>query len=64
MYRRGLIAIILACLSGGLLGCGKGVPPAEERPGVKQRQKMQKEKQQQKYMTPEGGPEGSGPGGP
>jgi hypothetical protein len=53
MRRRVLIATILGFLSGGLLGCGgKDVPPAEERPGLKQRQDMQKEKKQGDYMKP------------
>lgn len=49
-----LIAMILALSFGGILGCGSDVPPAEERPGVKQRQEAQKEKKQETYMKPGG----------
>ncbi|HEV2948721.1 MAG TPA: hypothetical protein VGX70_15205 [Gemmataceae bacterium] len=55
MCRRVLVAMILASLGSALVGCGGAdVPPAEERPGLKQRQETQpKEKKQQGYMKPD-----------
>jgi hypothetical protein len=52
MHRHVLIAIMLSFLGGGLLGCNKEVPPAEERPGPKERKEIQKEKSGQRYMKP------------
>ncbi len=55
MGRLGLFGLALAIvLFTGLMGCGgSGTPPAEERPGLKARQDLQKEKAQQKYMKPD-----------
>jgi hypothetical protein len=53
MNRVGLSGLVLTFLFAGVIGCGNSdIPPAEERPGVKQRQEMQKEKKQQSYMKP------------
>jgi hypothetical protein len=53
MRQFGLWGLILGFIFVGVVGCGGAdVPPAEERPGLKQRQEMQKEKKQQSYMKP------------
>jgi len=55
MSRLGLFGMGLAFVLAGVLGCsGSSVPPAEERPGLKARQDIQKEKKQESYMKPEG----------
>ena len=54
MRRTALVAMIHVFFLGGILGCGSSSPPPpEERPGVKQRQDMQKEKGPQRYMKPD-----------
>ena len=58
MRQFGLLGLALAFIISGLVGCGGAdVPPPEERPGVKNRQEMQKEKmnkekKQDSYMKP------------
>jgi hypothetical protein len=53
MRQFGLWGLALAFIVSAIVGCGGAdVPPPEERPGLKQRQEMQKEKKQQSYMKP------------
>jgi len=54
MGRFWLMGLGLAFFLAGAVGCGgSSPPPAEERPGVKARQDMQKEKSGPKYMKPD-----------
>ena len=52
MNRVGLSGLVLTFLLAGVVGCGSEVPPAEERPGLKQREERRKEKQQDSFMKP------------